>query len=198
MQQPIKKVMILLLLLTVAACARPVSQAMSREYLDEATGTTVVHLPKALVFYHEEPALAVHARDYISLGPVQISQAGRREYLLWTWRWSTIDRGWETVETGEAMVLLLDGEPMELISSATPGLGHVPYAAPVNGGAMRVFALTRSQALRITQADHLQVQVGADRTGGIYNPWHATKPALSAFALTIYGNESVRIATARD
>lgn len=171
-----------LLAMLLAGCWRPTAPADLGEYLDENTGMSVVHLAEPAVYYQDAPTLAAHARDYVSLAPLELSQAGQRRYLLWVWRWSTIDRPTEARSPEPRIVLFLDDEPMELRTSRPPSLGRWPYAPPVNGGEMSFYALTRNQVERLGRARQTGVYVEAGTASGVYLPWKDARAELSAFA----------------
>lgn len=178
----LREIVCLLTLLLLAGCSRPTTPDGLREYLDEATAMTVVHLAEPAVYYQDAPMLAAHARDYVSLAPLELSQAGQRRYLLWVWRWSTIDRGPAPGGSEPRIVLFLDDEPMELRTSRPPSLGRWPYAPPVNGGEMSVYALTRNQVERLGRARRLSVYLEDGPAAGDYLPWTDARAGMSAFA----------------
>lgn len=171
--------------LLLAGCSRPTTTADFGEYLDENTGTTVVHLREPAVYYRDAPTLAAHARDYVSLAPMELSQAGQRRYLLWVWRWSTIDRGGEAAAAEPRFVLLLDGEPMELPTSRPPTLVHSPYAPLVDGGQPAFYSLTRNQVARLGNANRTAVYLADGEGAGEYQPWRVARAELRAFARRI-------------
>ena len=179
---------------TATGCAQLSRPAPLGEYLDESTGTTVVHMATPAVYYREVPTLAAHARDYISLAPLELSQGGRRERFLWTWRWSTIDRGVPALESSPHMVLFVDDEPMELEPAGPRSLARWPYEAPVNGGERALFYLTRNQVERLGAARQIRVYVA----GGEYLPWRAGDPDLSEFAHGTDTREAAALAQTHD
>jgi len=188
----------LLIALLLGACTRPApTTSETAEYLDEATGTRVVHLNEPAVFFRDAPMLAVHARDYVSLAPMELSQAGRRDYLLWVWQWSTIDRGVQTAEVSR-MVLLLDGEPMELRAGRPRTLGQWPYAAPVNGGRMALYTLTPSQLAGLARAEEIHVFIESSDTTGDYQPWRADRAELGQFAQGVAARQAAAMARVND
>ena len=63
-----------------------------REYLDEKTAATVTVCGAALVFARERPELAVHARDYLTLVPVDVNRAGHARQYFYGYAWSTVDK----------------------------------------------------------------------------------------------------------
>lgn len=181
----------------LAGCAS-VSETQLGEYLDETTGTTVRHVAEAAVFARERPMLAANARDYLSLAPLELSSAGRREDLLWLWSWSTIDRRGARNDTAQSTVIVvLDGEPMELQPARPRTLGRWPYAAPVNGGQQALFALSPSQVLRLSAAERVSVVLTDGDAAGEYRLWHDASDGFRAFARMVEGRLP-RTVVARD
>ncbi|HHQ15190.1 MAG TPA: hypothetical protein ENK16_09170 [Chromatiales bacterium] len=162
----------------LTGCAGTPSVPQAGQYLDERTGVTVEHLAQPAVFYREAPMLAVHARDYLSVAPLILSQAGQRDYLLWVYRWSTIDRR-GSPEPVRSFILLVDSEPMELQPALPRTLGNWPYQAPVEGGQQLLFVLTRDQLQRIRQAQELGIELQDGH--GEYRLWRAARPQFADF-----------------
>ena len=48
--------------------------------------------PGSLVFARERPELAVHARDYITLVPLDVNRMGKHSLYFYVYVWSTIDK----------------------------------------------------------------------------------------------------------
>lgn len=176
----------LIAVVALAACSSVTNNVQVGEYLDETTGTTVWHVPEPAVFAREQPMLAANARDYVSLAPMELSSAGRREDLLWLWAWSTIDRRTARYDAdASTVIVVVDGEPMELQRSRRRTLGRWPYAAPVNGGFMALFALSPSQAMRLSMAERISVVLPEGSAAGQYLVWHDASPGFRAFARVV-------------
>ncbi len=169
---------VVIAVVVLAGCAGTPSIQQAGEYLDERTGVTVEHVAEPAVFYREAPMLAAHARDYLSVAPLVLSQAGQRDYLLWVYRWSTIDRH-GLPEPVRSFILLVDSEPMELQPALPRSLGNWPYRAPVEGGKQLLFALTRNQLQRIRQAQELRVELQDGQ--GEYRLWRSAGPQFADF-----------------
>ena len=130
--RPIATVMTVLVL---GGCAsRPPGDA--RQYLDEVSAATVTVAPGSLVFARERPELAVHARDYITLVPLDVNRAGKHSLYFYVYVWSTIDkRGLPANEAVAGQIeLVADGKQIPLTASkSTPrelGLAEPPVRAP--------------------------------------------------------------------
>ncbi len=166
--------------LLLAGCAGLHSVHRPGEYLDERTGLTVEHVAEPAVFYREAPMLAAHARDYLSVAPLVLSQSGQRDYLLWVYRWSTIDRRGPPAPV-TAFFLLVDAEPMELQPALMRPLGSWPYPEPVEGGQLLLYSLTQDQLWRIERATDLRIELqdGQDE----YRLWRQARPHFADFPL---------------
>ncbi len=138
----------LVAVVTGCAAAPPADDA-SREYLDEETAATITVGGRPLVFARERPELAVHARDYLTLVPVDVNRAGTHAQYFYGYVWSTIDkRGveaggqaparFELIADGRRIPLVpLSGEPRSL------GLGEAPLPPPAASAQVLVSATTR-------------------------------------------------------
>lgn len=120
----------------LAALATPASgdDQPVREYLDEETAATITAAVEPLVFARERTDLAVNARDYVSLVPIEVNRSGVRRYYWFGYLWSTIDRrdGETFLAQGDQFVLLADGRPMRL-QAATGSLRELGIArAPIS------------------------------------------------------------------
>jgi hypothetical protein len=133
------------------------------------------------VLASDDPARAANSRDYVYAAPFAVSQAGKRSWWLWLGVWSTIDRG---VSPGgepsqpdiSAVVLLVDGEPMELDMGARaesiPGLAQMPYAAPVSTARNILLPLSRSQVNRLAGAASIDVRTEMGDSGALlFQAW---------------------------
>jgi len=90
---PLRSLFTLLALLTApVATGTPPDETAVREYLDPVTAMTVRLVAQPLIYAREVPELAVNARDYLSVGPVELNNMGTRRYYLALVAWSTIDR----------------------------------------------------------------------------------------------------------
>jgi hypothetical protein len=117
-----------------------------REYLDQSTAVTIVVVSKPFVFARERSDLAVNARDYLSLTPLQVNRSGDRHLYWFGFRWSTIgSRNREPpVKDGVEYVLLADGRPIALRpvgrSLREVGIGELPLRSPSRHATPVLFA----------------------------------------------------------
>lgn len=128
-------------------CVSTPPRAEPREYLDEQTAATVTVRGRPMVFALERPQLAVHARDYLTLVPIDVNRAGTHARYFYGYVWSTIDKRGLT-GTEQSMVrfeLVADGRRIPLATLAGQprdvGLGEAPLPPP-NAGALRMIVAT--------------------------------------------------------
>ena len=145
----------------LAGCATSAPVA-EREYLDEVTAATVTVGTPVLVFARERPELAVHARDYLTLVPVDVNRAGTHAQYFVGYAWSTIDK--RTLQDGTAsqarFELVADGRRIPLVPHQGPlrdlGLGEAPLPAPSRSAALLVAPATREQQRYVADAAELR------------------------------------------
>src|SRR6266702_4782668 len=91
MRIPYLPVVIVAVAVALAACASAPDSVSASEYLDETTAATISVVAKPLVFAHEHPERAVHARDYVTLAAASVNRGGAVEYYIFAYLWSTLD-----------------------------------------------------------------------------------------------------------
>ncbi len=122
--------------LLATGCATPESTSGEREYLDEFTAATITVGSSVLVFARERPELAVHARDYLTLVPVDVNRSGTHVQYFYGYVWSTLDkRGLaEEATVVRRFDLVADGRRIALTPVAGElrdiGLGEPPLPSP--------------------------------------------------------------------
>lgn len=173
--------------LVLGGCAATSQQDNTHEYLDQSTGITVTALAHPIIFFHEQPAVAANARDYLYVGPVEMNQMGKRAYYLWFGQWSSIDRALagekNDIEIKE-IVLLLDGMPMELNDTLAPydksRIIKPPYRTPVTSLRDSYIRVSRDQLNKIGTADHVSVRIGQGNNADTYQLWSGNLKAFGA------------------
>jgi hypothetical protein len=130
-------------------CAATNPAGGEREYLDEQTAATVTVGAPVLVFARERPDLAVHARDYLTLVPLDVNQSGRHAQYFLGYAWSTIDkRAQPEAPSPPRFELIADGRPIPLAphqgSLRDLGLGEVPVPAPARSATLLIAPATSS------------------------------------------------------
>jgi hypothetical protein len=171
--------------LALGACAsRPPEDA--RQYLDEVSAATVTVAPGSLVFARERPELAVHARDYITLVPLDVNRSGKHSLYFYVYVWSTIDkRGLPASDAAKGQIeLVADGKQIPLIAStATPrelGLAESPVRAPSDSARLLIAPTDREtlELLSRSTAIHAVEQHGG--VGERYELWAGTGDSILA------------------
>ncbi len=174
----------------LAGCAAPRGRsAEMRDYLEEATGTSVTHVTTPAAFMHGEPGLASRGRDYVYLAPLAVSRGGEHSSWLWLGVWSTVDRQARD-DTAAPLVLgslqiVADDEPMDLevqaVESRPAGLGRIPYETPVAPAQELMAQVTRTQLQRLGRASALAL---VDRPpDGVARRWRADDGAIAMLKL---------------
>jgi hypothetical protein len=176
---------------SLAACAGGAPDRQAANYLEEGSGTTLTRVVEPLVLFSDDPAFAANARDYIYVAPLAVNQAGRRSWWLWLGLWSTIDRavsiGEIAPEDPAGILLIVDGEPMELDAGARvpaiAGVQGMPYATPVATARNLFLPLTGSQVARLGNARRLTLRTDyANRATRVWERWAGDVSPLRAFA----------------
>ena len=144
--------------ITVCACAAhaPVATRL------DSSGLTIVTLHQAVMLARPVPQIAVAARDYAYIGPVEINRMGHRDHYLWVGLASTVDRRFADAspEDADSLALLVDGQPMVLaLSDWNVTLDQLPYSATVPLYATLSGHASLDQIERIAAANFIDVHV---------------------------------------
>lgn len=121
------------------------------EYLDPQTAMTVRLVAEPYIFGRDVPDLAANARDYVSLGAVELDNMGKHRYFLALVSWSTIDRA----RSGSALPAL----PARL--------------AIGNGPSLREWAVTSHEPRQLGAG----ISVFDPPSGRFGDSWFEVKPA---------------------
>jgi hypothetical protein len=177
-----------LALLTSAANPACADDKPVYEYLDEQTAATVTTALEPLVFARERPDLAVNARDYVSLVPIEVNRSGVRRYYWFGYLWSTIDRrnGEVPLAKEDQLVLLADDRPIALQPAADSmqdlGIARAPLKRP---GRAAVAVLLQADAESVIFAAHatgLSLVLIHDGRNQDYASWRDAREAVGGFA----------------
>lgn len=191
------------LALVVACAAGPRRHGVVQTF-DESTGAMTVALDKPIVLAAEVPQIAVNARDYVYLGPVEVGSGGEKRHYLWIGQWSSIDRqlpDGQPDDGTEGLYLRLDGEPMELTqplgAERMPRAGQSPYDTPVASANEQLYLLTKAQLIRIAQANDLSID--SARADGVrrYRNWRIEYESLKIFAAYLETGDTAHLRVAR-
>jgi len=162
------------------------------EYLDPQTAVTIRALATPVVYAHEAPELAANARDYLSLGLVEVNNMGVRKHYLALVSWTTIDRVRSSVPAApvpERIELELGGRSREFApvghEPRSLGIGGTPFRPPSGYVGEAWYAVTPAdlRALAAAPADSVALlQEGGRIT---YGTWHAANAAVAEFVRDI-------------
>jgi hypothetical protein len=163
----------------------------SSEYLDTQTGATVTVVEQPIVFARERSERAANLRDYVNVSAATVNRAGKREYVLVAYVWSTLDARFSPVNGASELVLSADDRRLTLSANgksptdlgiarpvhAPKGQKLVPLVFPTDLDTMRFVAASRA----------LSVQVGAEGEEQAYELWDDGRPALAKFVDLLEG-----------
>jgi len=172
---------------SLAACASH-DRSLVLQGLEQTSGATVTRLRSPMILYKDELLRAAHAHDFVAIGPLEINCLGARRYRLWLSVWSTIDRQGTGEESADwsSVLLLLDGEPMEIGGGRNHALEDVAeygYVAPEAWAVQWYYPVTRDQLLRLVSATEIQLTTPVlDQLGRFYMPWQDQAERLRPFA----------------
>jgi len=163
-------------LMVVGCAARPASD-VPHEYLDETTAATVTVGSRALVFARERPELAVHARDYLTLVPIDVNRSGTHLQYYYGYLWSTIDK--RGVAKGDLVdphfELIADGRRIPLTPvpgmPADVGVARPPLPAPARSAQVILSATDSALQEFVTSADEVFAVAVRDGVGERYTLW---------------------------
>lgn len=178
--------MLLLCLLPVAS-----SQAANdgvREYVDETTAASITASNEPLIFARERTDLAVNARDYVTLVPVEINRSGKRACFWSGYLWSTIDRRnrqpW--LAEGDELVLLADGRPIPLrISGGTlrdQGVAEPITPSPVRSAIPVLFPAAMEEIAYVAHASEVSIELLHAGTNETFVLWKGRPSTFAAFS----------------
>jgi hypothetical protein len=156
------------------------------EKLDPLTSTTMMFSPTPLVMYRDDPAHAAHARNFASLGALEVNRRGQNQYYLWLGIWNTnhtasVD---DRRDGFDSIVIFADGEPLQLeLSGWTPesiGASEHVYPKPVASALDAYYRVTADQIRLIARSKDIQL-----RTTGFsprtFEPWDDQTAARNSF-----------------
>ena len=175
-------------LLAALAMARatPAADDKVREYVDEITAVSITVPTDSLVFARERSDLAVNARDYLTLAPLEINRTGKRRYFWSGYLWSTIDRrGGPILAPGDTLVLVADGRPIALQSDGQSlrnhGVGQPPTPMPVRTATPVLFAASAETIAYVARSEELHVELIHEGSSESFALWKEGREAVRAF-----------------
>lgn len=157
-----------------------------REILDPQTSVTITYSPATMLLYRDDPAHAAHAKNLVSLGPLQVNRSGHYRYFLWLGIWNTNHNVSEADgrDGFDSIVLFVDGEPLALeVSGWTPsaiGASAPVYMQPVARALDAYYEVTVDQIRFIAEAKEISLQTTGFRSQS-FEPWDEQTAAKQGF-----------------
>jgi hypothetical protein len=154
------------------------------EQVDDETGLTIVTNPEPMAFARADSRLSRSARDYVFVGPVEVSDHGVRQYYLWVAVASTIDRVYlqEAMITPDIIYIDLADQPMafrlEPWGKRLPELADTQvYEPAVKPAAVLAGRITLDQLLLLAHEDLTSLKIAEQsQPGREYFLWKEGPP----------------------
>jgi hypothetical protein len=164
------------LLLSVAQ-AIPAGEPDIHATLDRSTGTTLRITGAPWILALEQPHLAAHARDYVALHAVEISNGGQRRYFLAALYWSTVPARNRHAGSRPGLRLLLDDRDISLRPAAQSlreaGIGRWPMRLPGRDALVILYAADAQLLRQLGHAGRLLARPEPD-SGAAPDAWFET------------------------
>jgi hypothetical protein len=177
--------LVLLLLVMMPGCASG-DPVRPREYLDRRTGATLTIAARPWSFAREQPQLAVHARDYLTIYALRVNVGGRDAHYLAVFAWSTVDRRRRPRDADAAdLTLVMDDRRVRLtgrgVAAREAGIADWPLRPPGRGARLHVFPLDEALLGHLSRAGEVRVKVedSSDPDAG-FDSWREGRAALAA------------------
>ncbi len=192
MIHPIRRGALAALLLVCGGCTHTAPRpdiSLIKEYLDPQTAMTVRTVAEPFIYGRDVPELAVNARDFVSMGAVELDNMGQHRLFLALVSWSTIDRariGAKPPALPERLLITTGAATKEWrVSSHTPrdlGAGEPILEPPAGrlGDSWVEFKPSEIRALALNPPDSIDVVV--DGAPQRYTLWRRGDAALNEFA----------------
>ena len=167
----------------VAGCASGPG-AGTREYLDEHSAATVTVVQPGITFARDRTDLAVHARDYFTIVPVDVNRMGTHEKYFYCMDWSTIDKRatQPAAPGGRHYQLVADGRaiPLEPTAKSLRELGVVerPVEHQSDATAVLLVPIDKDVITYVAQATTLRVVQDDAGTTFRYDHWSGDPATL--------------------
>jgi hypothetical protein len=163
------------------------------EYLDESTAATITAVAKPLVFAHERPELAAHARDYVTLAVASVNRGGAIEHYIFAYIWSTVDdrnRNGAPLAADNLTIAADDRRINPQLaghSSKEVGVGSAVRAPPGRHWSLNVYKTDVATLGFIAEARHLAVITGSAEGPVTYESWDDQRRALRGLVRRLEG-----------
>jgi hypothetical protein len=162
------------------------------EYLDPQTAVTIRALAEPLIYAHDAPQLAANARDYLSLGVVEVNNMGARKHYLALVSWSTIDRkraGVAPIPAPERIEVAFGGSTREFpLVSHEPrslGIGGTLYRPPSGYGGESWYAVTPAELRVLAATPPASIALFDESGRTTYLSWRGAGASLAEFVRDI-------------
>lgn len=162
-----------------------------RQYVDEITAASITVSTETLIFARERTDLAVNARDYITLAPVEINQTGKRA-LFWSgYLWSTIDRrnSQPLLAEGDELVLLADGRPLRLHGDGKAlkdhGAAEPITSSPARTAVAVLFPSSAEEISYVSRATEVHIELIHAGVSESFALWKGKPTRLSGFSASV-------------
>jgi hypothetical protein len=150
---------------------------------------------KPLVFAHERPELAAHARDYVTLAAASVNRGGAIEHYIFAYLWSTVDdRNRNGVPlAADNLTIAADDRRInpQLAghSSKEVGVGSAVRAPPGRHWTLNVYKTDVATLGFIAEARHLTVITGSAEGPVTYESWDDERRALRGLVRRLEGED---------
>jgi hypothetical protein len=193
MRMPHLPVAIVAIALALGACVSAPDSVSPSEYLDETTAATITVVAKPLVFAHERPELAAHARDYVTLAAASVNRGGTIEYYIFAYLWSTVDNRNRDAVAPASDNLSITADDRRISpqlaghSSREAGVGSAVRAPPGHRWTLNVYKTDVATLSFIAEARHLAVITGSAEGPVTYESWEDHRRALRGLVRRLQG-----------
>ena len=186
MPSAVKSFMLALLAIAAAACSAIGAAEPPRQYTDEKTAATITVVAKPWVFARSRRDLAANARDYVTLAAAAVDRAGRIEYVLVAYVWSTLDERLDPERRRDTSTLLIaaDDRRIELTAPlASPedvGIADPVLPPPGPLRIPQVYRIDLATLRFLAAARKVSVLLGTDPVAPVYDLWSDGRSALGS------------------
>lgn len=186
---------IALLLVATALGGSWTARAASVESrLDRRTGTTLQITAKPWVLALDQPQLAAHARDYVTLYGLQVSNGIERRLYVAAFYWSTVPGRNRHAGANPGLQLLLDDRELTLAPVAdtlrSAGVSQWPLKAPGRDAMLVLYPAGPDLLRQLGHATRVLVRP-QDASGAPpeiwFEPWRSGRAAFDRFAAEVLG-----------
>lgn len=162
--------------------------------LDRRTGTTLQITAKAWVLALDQPQLAAHARDYITLHGVQVSNGGERRFYLAVFYWSTVPGRNRHAGLNPGLRLLADDRELLLKPAADTlrgaGISQWPLKAPGRDALLVLYPVEPELLRQLGHATRVLARPEGESGPPPeiwFEPWRSGRDAFRRFAEEVLG-----------